>query len=52
MENKSFKEILRMVSNACNDVFYSGTRGLGEKIIESATRIYIAQFKERETNDR
>ena len=45
MEIKSFKEIMIMITNACNDVFYSGSKGMGEKIIECATQIYIAQFE-------
>ena len=52
MENKSFKEILKMVVNACDYCFYSGIKDAKEKVIECATQIYIAQFKEGEKNDR
>lgn len=52
MENKSFKEILRMIVYACNDQFYSGIKDVKEKVIECATQIYIAQFKAGESNDR
>lgn len=41
-----FDEILRMVVNACRDVFYSGGKGHEKTVIECATQIYIAQMKE------
>nr|DAU88553.1 MAG TPA: hypothetical protein [Caudoviricetes sp.] len=44
----TYQQILIMVDNACTTVFYSGSRGREEKIIECATQIYIAQMKEKE----
>lgn len=45
MENKSFEEIVRMIANACNSVFYAGTKDRKDTILECATQIYIAQMK-------
>jgi hypothetical protein len=45
MEKKSFEEILKMVSRACNATFYSGTRDVLKTVLECATQIYIAQMK-------
>ena len=45
MENKSFKEILQMVSGACNATFANGTRDIRQTVLECATQIYIAQMK-------
>ena len=52
MENKSFKEILSMVKNACNDNFYSGCRDFPQTALECATQIYIAQMKDGDNNAR
>ncbi len=41
----TFREILKMINNACCDVFYTGSDGAKEAIIECATQIYIAQMK-------
>ncbi len=46
MNKKTFNEILRIINNACNDVFYSGARDVKATVIECATRIYIAQMQE------
>lgn len=45
MDNKSFKEILQMVKNACDDSFYTGTKDIKDNVLECATQIYIAQIK-------
>lgn len=45
MENKTFKEIVQMIANACNATFSSGIRDIRPNIIECATQIYIAQMK-------
>ena len=45
MENKPFKEILQMVSSACNATFTNGTRDIRNTVLECATQIYIAQMK-------
>ena len=45
MENKSFKELVQMITNACNAVFPAGTRDIRHTVIECATQIYIAQMK-------
>lgn len=44
MENKSFKEILRMIDDACIDVFYTGSKGKEDAVINSAAMIYGAQM--------
>lgn len=46
-EDMTYKEIVRMIGNACNDEFYSGVKDLKATIIESATQIYIAQMNTR-----
>jgi hypothetical protein len=45
MQNGSFEDILRMVSSACNSVFYTGTKDRKDTLLECATQIYIAQMK-------
>lgn len=45
MENKSFYEILKMVTNGCNDIFSNGIRDIRPNVLECATQIYIAQMK-------
>lgn len=45
MQNKSFEEILEMISRACNSVFYTGTKDIKGTVLECATQIYIAQMK-------
>lgn len=49
-DSMSFKEILRMITNACNDVFYHGVGEAKNKVIECATQIYIAQNKGGDDN--
>ena len=51
MENKSFKEILRMVSDACADVFYNGSKAHEDTVITCATKIYIAQMRDDEADE-
>lgn len=56
MKQKSFKEILLMVDNACSDVFYNlgGMTNITypyTAIIESATKIYIAQTNGNSENE-
>lgn len=46
MENKSFKEILQMITSACNATFTNGTRDIRNVVLECATQIYIAQMKD------
>ena len=43
---RTFKEILKMVSDACTSVFYSGDKDAKQTVIECATQIYIAEMKE------
>lgn len=45
MENKSFKEIVQMITSACNAAFANGTRDIRNTVLECATQIYIAQMK-------
>lgn len=45
MENKTFDEIIRMITKSCRDIWYNGTQGKENTIIECATKIYIAQMK-------
>lgn len=45
MENKSFKEIVQMITSACNAAFTNGTRDIRNTVLECATQIYIAQIK-------
>ena len=45
MENKSFKDILQIISSACNATFSNGTRDIRNTVLECATQIYIAQMK-------
>lgn len=42
---RTFEEILKMVSNACTNVFYSGDKDAKQTVIECATQIYIAERK-------
>lgn len=56
MKNQTFKEILQMIDSACNSIYYAGSKGKENTVIECATRIYIAQMngvqsepKERES---
>ena len=41
---RTFKEILRDITNACDDVLY-GCKGNHKEVIECATRIYIAEMQ-------
>lgn len=45
MGNRSFEEILSMVTSACNRVFLDGDFNKKTVILECATQIYIAQMK-------
>lgn len=46
MDNKlSFKEIIQMITSACNATFTNGTRDIRNTVLECATQIYIAQMK-------
>ena len=45
MGNKSYKEILQMITSACNATFANGTRDIRNIVLECATQIYIAQMK-------
>lgn len=44
MAKKSYNEIMQMITNACNEHFYSGAKDVKEIVIECATQIYIAQM--------
>ena len=52
MENdKTFDEILCMVTDACRENFYLGLKEVREeKILDCATEIYIAQMNRRATD--
>ena len=45
MEHNSFKEILQMITSACNATFTYGIRDIRSNVLECATQIYIAQMK-------
>lgn len=40
-----------MIVSACNAEFYTGSKEVKDTIIECATKIYIEQMKEGETNE-
>lgn len=42
---RTFEEILKDITNACNRVLYAGYKNNYAEIIEAATKIYIAQMK-------
>ena len=42
---RTFKEILREVTSACDSVLYSGCKVNYKEIIECATRIYLAEMR-------
>lgn len=48
-QKKSFKEIISMIVSACNAEFYTGSKEVKDIIIECATKIYIEQMKEGDT---
>lgn len=45
---RTFKEILRDVTNACDNVLYAGYKNNYKEVIECATRIYIAELQKSE----
>ena len=45
MEIKTFDEIMKMITKSCQNIWYNGTQGKEQTIIECATKIYIAQMK-------
>jgi hypothetical protein len=45
-KEKTFDEILGMVTNACRENFYLGLKEVREeKLLDCATEIYIAQMR-------
>ena len=44
-------EIMIMMHNACCEVFYTGTKGREETIIQCATQIYIAQMNRNKAGE-
>ena len=44
-EKQTFKEIVEMITSACNAHFVNGTRDIRHTVVECATQIYIAQMK-------
>lgn len=42
---RTFKDILRDVANACDNVLYTGYKNNYKEVIECATRIYIAEMQ-------
>lgn len=42
---RTFEEILRDITKACNHVFYSGYKNVCPEILEAATKIYIAEMQ-------
>lgn len=42
---RTFKEILRDITSACDNVLYTGYKGNYKEVIECATRIYIAELQ-------
>lgn len=42
---RTYKEILNDVVNSCYDVLYSGCKNNYAEVIESATKIYIAELQ-------
>lgn len=42
---RTFKEILRDITNACDNVLYAGYKNNYKEVIECATRIYIAELQ-------
>ena len=45
MKKQSYKDIVSMISSACNSSFYNGTKDIRDCIIECATKIYIEQMR-------
>ncbi len=43
---RTFKEILRDITSACDNVLYAGYKGNYKEVIECATRIYIAELQQ------
>ena len=42
---RTFKEILRDITSACDNVLYAGYKNNYKEVIECATRIYIAEMQ-------
>lgn len=42
---RTFKEILRDITSACDNVLYAGYKNNYKEVIECATRIYIAELQ-------
>ena len=42
---RTFKEILRDITSACDNVLYGGYKNNYKEVIECATRIYIAELQ-------
>ena len=45
---RTFKEILRDITSACDNVLYAGYKNNYKEVIECATRIYIAEMQKGE----
>lgn len=45
---RSFQDILYMVTSACKKELYHGVSGIESTVVESATKIYIAQMTKEE----
>ena len=45
MQKQSYKDILLMITNACNKTFYCGTKEIRDSVVECATKIYIEQMR-------
>ena len=52
MAEKSFCDILKMITNACGEEIYRGSGDLHEDIVKCATQIYIAQMNTRTPKER
>ena len=48
MKEKSFEEIMYMITNSCKRQFYKGTDydGMKKEIVRCATNIYIEQMRQ------
>jgi hypothetical protein len=49
---RTFKEILRDITSACDNVLYAGYKGNYKEVIECATRIYIAELQQTKEEPR
>ena len=48
---RTFKEILKEITSACDNVLYAGYKNNYKEVIECATRIYLAEMQSQNAKE-